>query len=162
MKKSLFAPVLFFILFLPFQLLSQEVFTNEDAGVQLTVPGGWFYEKVENKITFYPKDKDFVVSIAIHEVSSIETIIDALIQDLSKSYSSIDLSDPKKNEINGLKGWEIHGTAKAEGVEMTIDYGIYSTPNDKIMELGAVATSDILKKYKNDFDIILKGIKPIE
>ncbi len=161
MKKSLLVLSLLLLL-IPIQMISQEVFTHKEAGVQLTIPGGWFYEQDGNNITFYPEQKDFVVSITIHELSSIDKIIDALIEDLSKSYSSIDLSDPKDDEINGLKGWEIHGTAKADGVDISIDYGIYATPTDKIMEIGAVAAVDTFEKYKKEIETILNGIKPID
>jgi hypothetical protein len=162
MKKSLIVSILIFILFLPIQLISQEIFKHEDSGVQLVIPAGWFYQKENNTITFFPKDRDFVVSITIHEVSAIDKIIDVLISDLSKTYSSIDISDPKEDNMNGMRGWEIHGTAKANGIDMAIDYGIYVTPKEKVLEIGAVATGDIFEKYKNDLETFLKGIKPLE
>jgi hypothetical protein len=163
MKNSLLKLVLFLFIFLPIQAFSQEVFRDESAGVQLTIPGGWYYENVNNSITFYPKDKDIVINITTYDASSIDKIIEVLVADLSKNFSDVNLSKPAEDEINGLRGWELHGTATSkDGIEMTIDYGIYSTPNNKILELGIVTTGDIMSKYQNEIEIIQKGIKPIE
>jgi hypothetical protein len=163
MKKSLFKIFLFLLVCSPLQLLSQEVFKDESAGVQLTIPANWYYENEDNSIMFYPKDKDIIVTISTHEASSVDKLVEALINDLSKSLTDVNLSSPADDEINGLKGWEIHGTAKnKDGVEMTIDYGLYVTPKDKVLELGVVTTGDIMAKYKDDIETLIKGIKPIE
>jgi hypothetical protein len=163
MKNPLLKLVLFLFVFLPTQAFSQEVFRDESAGVQLTIPGGWYYENIDNTITFYPKDKDIVVNITTYEASSIEKIIDVLVSDLSKNFSDVNLTKPAEDEINGLRGWELHGTAtRKDSVEMTIEYGIYLTPTNKILELGLVTTGDIWTKYKTDIETIENGIKPIE
>jgi len=33
---------------------SQQTFIHKEAGVQLVIPPGWFYESEDNNITFYP------------------------------------------------------------------------------------------------------------
>jgi len=163
MKNSILKTFLFFFLLLPISAFAQEIFRAEDAGVQLTIPGNWYYESEDNNITFYPKDKDIIVTVSIYEADKIEKIVENLIADLSKSFTDVNLSDPADDDINGLKGWEIHGTAKNNsGVELTVDYGIYVTPKDKVMKMRVVTTGDIFAKYKEDIETIIKGIKPLE
>ena len=73
--------ILFILLFVFFfnKGYSQQTFIHKDAGVQLIIPAGWFYESEDNNITFYSEDREFVVSITIHEIDNVESIIDSLI-----------------------------------------------------------------------------------
>jgi hypothetical protein len=141
---------------------SQQTFIHKEAGVQLVIPPGWFYESEDNNITFYPEDKDLVVSITIHEMNNVESIIDSLISDLTKLYTSVDLTNPKEDNIHGMKGWNFYGTAKNEEEDLMIQYGLYLTPLNKILELGVVASGDIFEKYKKDIKSIQDGLKPLE
>jgi hypothetical protein len=160
MKKLMYLFILIFIYNI--SGYAQEVFKDESSGIQVTVPGGWYYETKDNNILFYPEDKDFFVSLATHEAESAEKLVKELFDDLSKSYTDVKLDDPKDDEQNGMKGWSIAGTAKNQnGVDVIIIYGMYATPKDKILELGAVGTADIIEKYKKQIDEIDKSIKPI-
>jgi hypothetical protein len=161
MKKLMY--LFIFVLILNLKGFSQEIFKDEASGIQVTVPAGWYYETKDNTILFYPEDKDFYVSLATHEVESAEKLVKELFDELSKSYTDIKMDDPKDDEQNGMKGWSLTGTAKTkDGVDVIIVYGMYATPKDKILELGAVGTQDIIKKYEKQIDVIDKSIKPIE
>ena len=70
MKKIMY--LFIFIFVLSISGYAQEVFTDEASGIQVTVPGGWYYETKDNTILFYPEDKDFFVSLATHEAESAE------------------------------------------------------------------------------------------
>jgi len=75
----------------------------------------------------------------------------------------IQISKPSSDEMNGMQGWEFHGKATdKEEMEMNINYGYYITPNYKVFELKIVAADDIIEKYKEDIQTILKSIRPIE
>ena len=159
-----FISILLTLLFVLFfnNCYSQQTFIHKDAGVQLVIPAGWFYESEDNNITFYSEDKEFVVSITIHEINNIESIIDSLISNLTELYTSVDITDPKEDIIHGMKGWHIYGTVKNEEEVLIIQYGLYLTPNNKILELGVVASEDIFEKYKKDIKTIEDGLKPLE
>jgi hypothetical protein len=160
--KKISAVISFLILF-SLSSFAQETFTHEAAGVQITVPGGWTYEQGDNDITFYPPDKDFFVIVALHEPVGVEKLVEDLFNALERSYIDIKMDPPSDDEQNGMKGWSLAGTAKTKEneVQVVIAYGMYATPKDKILELGVIATPNILEKYNTELNMISKNIKPI-
>jgi hypothetical protein len=161
MKKSI--TILFFLLLISsLSLFAQETFTHKDAGIQLTVPGGWTYENENNTFTFYTPDKDFFVILSINEAENVEKLVKELIDGLNQSYTDVKLDDPKDDEQNGMKGWSLTGTAKTKaGVDVLIVYGMFATPKDKVLEIGVIGTKDIIEKYGKEIDLIDKSIKPL-
>jgi hypothetical protein len=161
MKKNISILISLFILSV-MSLYAQETFSNKDAGIQLTVPGGWTYENDGNTFSFNPPDKDFFIILSINEAENVEKLVEELINSLNKSYSDVKLDDPKDDEQNGMKGWSITGTGKTKnGVDVIILYGMFATPKDKVLELGVIGTKDILEKYSKEIDMIDKSLKPL-
>lgn len=163
MKKNIPILISLFILF-SLSLVAQETFTHKEAGIQLTVPGGWTYESKDNSFSFYPPDKDFYIIMTINEANKVDQLVKDLMNDLNQSYTDVNMSDPKDDQQNGMEGWSFSGTAKIKGTDINviIVYGMYATPKDKVLELGAIGTKEILDKYSKEIDLIDKSIKPLK
>ena len=163
MKKFILNFFLLIFLFLPIQSFSQDIFNDEEAGVQLVVPKGWHGDNENNTITLYPNDSDIQITITIYNTGSIGKIIERLLVELSKNYKELNVTKPAVDGLNGLMGWEIHGNAKSKNdTELLIDYSFYTSPNKKVVGLGIVTSNAILEKYKEDLKTIINGIRPIE
>jgi hypothetical protein len=162
MKKAVLILAVFLFV-LTYNSNAQEIFKNTEAGIQFTVPGGWYYETKDNDFEFYPPDKDLTIQVSIAEPKDASALVKDLIDHLKKTYTDINLSDPKDTESNGLKGWELSGTVKdKDGNELYVLYEMFSTPKEKILEIYEVGYSEIIKKYKKDFDLIDDSLKPLE
>jgi hypothetical protein len=162
MKKAILIFALFMFVF-TLNSNAQESFKYNAAGIQFTVPGGWYYESNGANFDFYPPDKDLTIQISIADPKDASELVKDLIDHLKKTYTDINLSDPKDTESNGLKGWELSGTVKdKDGNELYVLYEMFATPKDKILEIYEVGYSDIIKKYKKDFDLIDDSLKPIQ
>jgi hypothetical protein len=163
MKSSALQLILIFLIILPIQSLSQELFTDKSAGVQFVAPGGWYYEQEDDTVVFYPDEKNIVINIITHDSNSTSQIIDMIVSDLKNVFKDLKISEPSENKINGMKGLEFHGTAlNSDNVTMFIDFGLFVTPGNKILELDIITTRGNLKKYQEDIQMVIKGIKPIE
>jgi hypothetical protein len=163
MKSFTLQLILLFLIILPIQSFTQELFTAEFSGVQFLAPGGWFYQQENDTVTFYPDENNIAINIITHESNSVEKIINIIVEDLKNNFKDLKISEPTENEINGMKGWEFHGTAiRNDDVAIFVDFGVFVTPKNRVLELGIITTSENLRKYQDDIQMVIKGIKPIE
>jgi hypothetical protein len=162
MKKTIFIFGALLFLFTSY-LNAQEVFKHQEAGIQFTVPGGWYYETKDADFEFYPPDKDLVIQVSIAEPKDAEGLVKDLISHLEKTYKNIEMGEPKDTESNGLKGWELSGTVKdKDGNVLYVYYLMFATPKGKILEIYEVGYEEVIKKYKKEFDLIDESLKPLE
>ena len=89
--------------------------------------------------------------------------LDAAMAEVDKSLAAdvknLKMGEPKDEEINGMKGRYIDGTA--DGLEVYM--GVIDTPvANTTLFINAFAAPEALKKYEKELEYIFKNIKPVK
>ncbi len=136
-----------------------ETFTNEAAKVSVALPAGWYYTSDENSMTAHSADSLFAVNFTIIKADALDAALAEVDKALASELKNLKLGEAKDEEINGMKGRYIEGTA--DGLEVYL--GLIDTPAEKTtMFINAYAAPEALKKYEKELDYIFKNIKPVK
>lgn len=136
-----------------------ETFTNEAAMVSVALPEGWFYEATENSMVAHSADSLFAVTFLILKADELDAAMAEVDKSLAADIKNLKMGEPKDEEINGMKGRYIEGTA--DGLEVYM--ALIDTPAENTtMFINAFAAPEALKKYEKELDFIFKNIKPVK
>ena len=142
---------------------AQETFSHKEAGVEITIPAGWFYESGDEDITIYTPGKELGITLAVMEADKIDQAIAAVTTDLEKSFTAVELGDAKEVKANGMDAWEISGTAQTrEGLPVIIYYCMVVTPAAKVLEISAVGTKAEFEKFAGEIRQLDESLRPIK
>ncbi len=141
---------------------AQEIFTHTDAGVEITIPAGWYFEHEDSDFMVYTPGKEMGINFAVIEGTEIDQALDAASADLEKNFQNVVLGEATPAEANGMDCVEIDGTATLDGQAVIIYYCMVVTPNGKILEISAVGTEAEFGKYAREIEQLDNSLKPIQ
>ncbi|MBI5647097.1 MAG: hypothetical protein HY962_09180 [Ignavibacteriae bacterium] len=142
---------------------AQETFAHKDAGVEITIPAGWFYESGDEAFTIYTPGKELGISLSVMEAHQIDNAIAEVTADLQKEFTAVNLGEVTQAKSNGMDSWEVAGTATMrDGQPVIIYYCMVVTPTAKILEISAVGTSAEFEKYSDEIRQLDESLKPIK
>ena len=139
---------------------AQETFSHTEAGVEITIPAGWFYESKDQDFTIYTPGKELGITLAVLDATEIDKAIAEVDADLEKHFKDVKLDDVKEAKANGMDCWEISGTASLEGHPVILYYCMVLTPKGKILEISAVGTEAEFDKYSREIEQLDNSLKP--
>ena len=105
-----------------------------------------------------PKSEDLQIQFRIPEKTDLKEAVKESLNELKSLYPDDTLYIIKDYTINKLKVKEVNGTIQNNKV----NYFLLETPENKIIKIGYIAPEDIVLRYKNDIQKIIKSLKPIE
>ena len=136
-----------------------ETFTDEAAQVSVALPAGWYYTTDEKSMTAHSADSLFAVNFVVLKEDELEAAMKELDKYLGSDVKNLKLGEAKDEDINGMKGKSIEGTA--DGLELYL--GLINTPAEKTsLFINAWAAPEALKKYAKELEYIFKNIKPLK
>lgn len=141
---------------------AQETFTHTEAGVEITVPAGWYFENENNEFTVYTPGKEIGINLAVIEGTEIDQALDAMSADLEKNFQNVVLGEATSAEANGMDCVEIDGTAELDGQPVIIYYCMVVTLKGKILEISAIGTESEFGKYAHEIEQLDRSLKPIQ
>ncbi|MFA6235112.1 MAG: hypothetical protein WC824_13140 [Bacteroidota bacterium] len=141
---------------------AQETFSHTEAGVDITIPAGWYYEHGESDFTVYTPGKEVGITLAVIEGTEIDQAVEAVDADLEKNFQNVKLGEATMAEANGMSCVEIDGTATLDGEPVVIYYCLVVTPTGKILEISAVGTPAEFDKYAQEIEQLDNSLKPTE
>lgn len=156
MKKHTNTIVLILALLLAGNLFAQETFSHPDAGVDITVPAGWFYELDEESMTITTEDETLALVFSVIGGGSLDAALDEVDAMLYDEFSEVSLGEAESTEINGLSMIFISG--QADGLEVTI--GVIDTPTGQYMLVSGFAAAETLETYAADVQAIFGNLAP--
>jgi hypothetical protein len=144
------------------RMQAQETFTHEQAGVEITIPAGWYYEHQDSDFTIYTPGKELAINLAVMEATGIDQALEQADADLEKNFKQVKLGDARRVDANGMECVEIDGTAMLEGQPVVVYYCLVVTPKGKILEISAVGTDAEFDKYGKEIEQLDNSLKPVK
>jgi hypothetical protein len=141
---------------------AQETFAHTEAGVEITIPAGWYFEHEDNNFTVYTPGEEIGINLAVIEGTEIDQAVEAASADLEKNFQNVNLGEASLTEANGMSCVEIDGTATLDGQPVIIYYCMVVTPNGKILEISAVGTEAEFEKYAHEIEQLDNSLKPLQ
>jgi predicted Zn-dependent protease len=139
--------------------VSGETFTNEAAKVSIALPEGWYYEADETSMIAHSADSSLAVNFIILKAEELDAAMAEVDKSLAADVKNLKMGEAKDEEINGMKGRYIEGTA--DGLEVYM--GLIDTPvANTTLFINAFAAPEALKKYEKELEYIFKNIKPVK
>ncbi|GAB1349676.1 hypothetical protein MASR1M107_18900 [Ignavibacteriales bacterium] len=136
-----------------------ETFTDSSAQVSVALPAGWYYTTEETTMTAHSPDSTFAVNFVILKEDELDAAMKELDKYLGSDVKNLKVGEAKDEDINGMKGKYIEGTA--DGLEVYL--GLINTPAEKTsLFINAWAAPEALKKYSKELEYIFKNIQPLK
>ena len=158
--KNIIKPIitLFFIFLFSSPVYSQgNTYNYTGANISFWYPDNWLVSE-HILLLLMPKSEDLQIQFRIPEKTDLKEAVKESLNELKSLYPDDTLYIIKEYTINRLKVKEVDGTIQSNKV----NYFLLETPENKIIKIGYIAPEDIVLKYKNDIQKIIKSLKPIE
>jgi hypothetical protein len=145
-------------------------YLHEEAGLELNYPDEWTievpadYEDYEDSEEFDenvyltpPKEDLLVIGSMVWEISFNEA--EQMVKDIVlENNESVKILSKKEDTVNGMKALFGEGKVVVESnFENSLIFAAVETPDGNMMIFHAVAEKDVLDKYKDEFQKIVKG-----
>ena len=158
--KNIIKPIitLFFIFLFLSPVYSQgNTYNYTGANISFWYPDNWLVRE-HLLLLLMPKAENLQIEFRIPETINLNEAVKESLNELKSLYPDDTLYIIKEYTINRLKVIEVDGTIQSNKV----NYFLLETPQNKIIKIGYIAPEDIVLKYKNDIQKIIKSLKPIE
>ena len=158
--KNIIKPIitLFFIFLFLSPVYSQgNTYNYTGANISFWYPDNWLVRE-HILLLLMPKAENLQIEFRIPETINLNEAVKESLNELKSLYPDDTLYIIKEYTINRLKVKEVDGTIQNNKV----NYFLLETPENKIIKIGYIAPEDIVLKYKNDIQKIIKSLKPIE
>ncbi len=158
--KNIIKPIitLFFIFLFLSPVYSQgNIYNYTGANISFWYPDNWNVSE-HILLLLMPKSQNLQIEFRIPESINLNEAVKESLNELKSLYPDDTLFVIKDYTINKLKVKEIDGIIQNNKV----NYFLLETPENKIIKIGYIAPENIVLKYKNDIQKIIKSLKPIE
>ena len=158
--KNIIKPIitLFFIFLFLSPVYSQgNTYIYTGANISFWYPDNWVVSE-HILLLLMPKAENLQIEFRIPETINLNEAVKESLNELKSLYPDDTLYIIKEYTINRLKVIEVDGTIQSNKV----NYFLLETPQNKIIKIGYIAPEDVVLKYKNDIQKIIKSLKPIE
>ncbi|MDQ1353568.1 MAG: hypothetical protein QG657_3874 [Acidobacteriota bacterium] len=148
---------------LGFVLVFGETYEHKEGGLSIWFPDTWKIKAEENVLEADAPDEDaYVQLLMLEDVETMETAIDALVEELAPIVKNFKLTtEGQEEKFNGLNFYLVEGEGMVEGVKMGVSVVLIATPKEQIGMMTLLCPEVVYKKYEKDFEKIIKNIKAI-
>ena len=140
---------------------SAEVLVHAGAKVQIDVPKGWTQKQDGDVLAINSPDKAMSVVFVVLEQNEADKAFAMMDKAVEKAVGEVDWEHDGKaveEKIHGMDTWEWNGSAKNGSIY--VDVLSIDTPSDKNLGVYWFSSAAAEKKYQNDIDTLVKGLKP--
>lgn len=156
MKKTFFL-IFSALLIFGISLSAQETFIHEAAGIEVTLPAGWFYEIEGENMTVFTEDETLGVNFTVLKSADIDAALTEVDNMLETEFNNIQIGEAEDIDVNGLYGVWVDGTA--DGVELL--FAVIETPkNNTNLLVMAWGIPEVIDLYASDIRLIITSIAP--
>ncbi len=134
----------------------------ERAQVQTEVPTNWSVDEDKDEVRLLSPSADMCVLLDLFTFTTIEATYHYISSELEKDYKNLELSESDKIKISGMPYAYYSGKGTSNGMTVFIDIIFVKTPNQKVLMIYCIAEEEIMDKYKNEFNKIIRGLKPLK
>jgi hypothetical protein len=148
---------------LAFVLVFGGTYEHKEGGLSIWFPDNWKVKTEEDVLEADAPDEDaYVQLLMLEDAETMETAIDALVEELDPIVKNFKLTtEGQEEKFNGLSFYLVEGEGMVEGVKMGVSVVLIATPKDQIGMMTLLCPEVVYKKYEKDFEKMIKNIKAI-
>lgn len=136
-----------------------QVIKIEEAGIQVTAPKGWKFEKDGEDTVIKSADEEIDFRFSVPADGDYEAAVKGAAAELDSYLKNVKIDNPgSETKVDGMDARGMSGTAKNEGVDVAWNLTVIKGPKKPVL-VNIYATKDALAKHEKETKALLDSVK---
>lgn len=136
-----------------------QVIKIEEAGIQVTAPKGWKFEKDGEDTVIKSADEEIDFRFSVPADGDYEAAVKGAAKELDSYLKNVKIDNPgNETKVDGMDARGMAGTATNEGVDVAWNLTVIKAPKKPVL-VNIYATKDALQKHEKETMALLNSVK---
>lgn len=136
-----------------------QVIKIEEAGIQVTAPKGWKFEKDGEDTVIKSADEEIDFRFSVPADGDYEAAVKGAAKELDSYLKNVKIeNNGNETKVDGMDARGMSGTATNEGVDVAWNLTVIKAPKKPVL-VNIYATKDALQKHEKETMALLNSVK---